>query len=293
MKKILLGLFIAFSLSACSINSDEENYNCGSTANVAFTNFPLDCNYSIKTLPIYPTAIVINSQEKLETYFTKHESTCPNPTNATIDFSKYYLVSLFAGPKATSGYSIKVISVVENNCEMVIDFYEKAPLPGEVVTQAISYPSDFILIPKTTKPIYYNKVNQMPNSVVIGSFRGECTGNDCQQFYQINDYNVLHFLNVVSGNYDFSQYSYEGLTPKGDYTLFLKNVPAEILNLKGQTKTYGSPDSHDQGGLYFELRQGADITKIYLDNDNTADQNSEILLFKKAIQDKITALKTN
>jgi hypothetical protein len=100
-------------------------------------------------------------------------------------------------------------------------------------------------------------------------------------------------LNVAYANYDFGQYKYNSLNKKGEYSFLLKTVPAEILNLKGQTKTYGSPDSHDQGGLYFELRQGIYNTKIYLDNDATADQSAEIILFKKAIQDKINALKSN
>ena len=73
--------------------------------------------------------------------------------------------------------------------------------------------------------------------------------------------------------------------------MFLKNVPNEILNLKGQTKTYGTPDSADQGGVYFELHQGAYTTKIYIDNNDTADQSAEIKVFKKAIKDKIITLK--
>jgi hypothetical protein len=48
-----------------------------------------------------------------------------------------------------------------------------------------------------------------------------------------------------------------------------------------------------RGGLYFELRQGINTTKIFIDNDNTADQNAGVLLFKKTIQDKIAGLKTN
>ncbi|MNE21952.1 hypothetical protein D3C80_1151360 [compost metagenome] len=63
------------------------------------------------------------------------------------------------------------------------------------------------------------------------------------------------------------------------------------MALKGQTKTYGTPDAADQGGIYFELRQGASLTKIYIDNNDTADQSTEIKLFKKTIQEKITSLK--
>ena len=69
------------------------------------------------------------------------------------------------------------------------------------------------------------------------------------------------------------------------------NIPAQILNIKGQTKTYGAPDTADQGGVYFQMRQGGTVTKIFIDTYDTADQSDAIKLFKKAIQDKITSLK--
>ncbi|HEX7869085.1 MAG TPA: hypothetical protein VF455_03140, partial [Chryseobacterium sp.] len=175
--------------------------------------------------------------------------------------------------------------------QIVINFYESGPQAGEAITQTPTYPSDFILIPKTVKPIYFNKTTESPDNIIIGSFSSKCTGADCQQFYQINDFNILKFLNVVSGSYEFGQYKYTATIKRGEYTLFLKNVPNEILNLKGQTKTYGTPDSADQGGVYFELHQGGFTTKIYIDNNDTADQSAEIKVFKKAIKDKIITLK--
>jgi hypothetical protein len=248
MKKLMVSLIIAFGFSACSLNADGGTVSCGSVTDVSFTGFPLNCNYSVKNAPNNAIASIIDSQEKMDSFFTKHENTCSVPANPTIDFSTKVLVGVISGPKPTAGYSMKIVSVVENGCDMVVNFYEKAPLADEIVTQAITYPSDFILIPKTSKTIYFNKINQNPDTIIMGRFYGQCTGNDCRTFYQINDYNVFGFLNVVYGNYDFSQYSYNALSKKGEYTLFLKNVPAEILNLKGETKTYGSPDSHDQGG---------------------------------------------
>jgi hypothetical protein len=291
MKKLILGLFIAFGISACSISNDDLNVDCGSNVDSPFTGLPFLCNYSVKTLPPNPAAYIINTQERLETYFTKHENTCPNPTDPAIDFTKYHLIGIFSGPKPTSGYDIKMTSIVENNCEIIINFYEKAPLAGEAITQTPTYPSDFILIPKTAKTILFNRTNESSDKIVIGSFANQCTGADCQKFFQLNDYNILKFQNVVAGSYDFNQYKYTATGKRSEYTLFLKNVPAEIAALKGQTKTYGTPDTAGHGGVYFELRQGAVTTKIYIDNTDTEDQNTAIKAFKKAIQDKITLLK--
>ncbi|WP_264553651.1 protease complex subunit PrcB family protein [Flavobacterium sp. N2038] len=291
MKKLMLSLFIAFGFSACSLNNDEINTDCGANEDVAFTGFPLLCNYSIKTLPPNPAAIVLGSQEKLDQYFTKHENTCTVPSDPTIDFTKNLLVGIFSGMKPTNGYSIKMTSIVENKCQMIINFYESSPQAGEVILQTPTYPSDFILIPKTNKPIVFNKVNENPDNIVIGTYAANCTGADCQKFFQLNNFNVLKFQNVVAGKYEFEQYKYTRLIKTGEFSSLLKGVPGEILSLKGQTKTYGAPDSADQGGIYFQLRQGNLVTKVYIDNADTADQTEEIKLFKKAIKDKIESLK--
>ena len=173
----------------------------------------------------------------------------------------------------------------------MINFYEHGPQSGEAITQTPTNPSDYVLIPKSSKPIYFNKTLESTDKIVIGSFDGVCTGNACQQFYQLNDYNIMNYLNVVYGSYDFSQYKYNPVIKRGEYTLFLKSVPTEILNIKGQTKTFGTPDTGDKKGVYFELRQGASTTKIYIDNTDTADQSTEVKAFKKTIKDKIVLLK--
>lgn len=291
----MLSLFIAFGFSACSLNNDDLKVDCGASQDKTFTGFPLLCSYSVNTLPTNPAAVLVGSDEKMKSLFTKHENSCPNSTDTPIDFSKDILVGIFAGLKTTNGYSIKITTIEENKCEILINYYEKAPQAGETIVSAPSYPSDFILIPRTSKAILFNKVSEttvnINNNIVIGSFNKQCTTADCQKFFQINDFNILKFQNVVAGGYDFNQYRYTATTQKGDYTLFLKNVPTEILNLKGQTKTYGTPDAVDHGGVYFELRQGITVTKVFIDNTDTADQSTEVKIFKKAIQDKITSLK--
>jgi len=287
----MLSLFIAFGFSACSLNNEDMNVDCGADADKAFTGIPLLCSYSVKELSPNPNALLIGTQEAFDRSFTKNTSTCPNYTETPIDFTKEALIGIFSGLKSTNGYSIKVTSILENKCEILVNYYEKAPQPGETLTSAATYPSDFILIPKTTKPVFFKKNTEVTDNIVIGSFNKQCTGADCQKFFQINDFNILKFQNVVAGGYDFNQYRSLATTKKGDYTLFVKSVPAEILSLKGQTKVYGTPDAVDHGGVYFELRQGATVTKVSIDNTDSPDQSAEVKAFKKAIQDKITSLK--
>lgn len=282
MKKLMLGLFIAFGISACSLNNDDFNTDCGPDVNATFTGFPLLCNYSVKSLPNNPLAILVKTQTEMDDNFTKHANTCPVASDPNIDFTKNSLVGIFAGVKSTSGYEIKMTSMVENSCEIVINFYEKSPQAGEQITQTPTYPSDFILIPKTSKPIIFNRTTESPDNIIIGNI------GTVRNFFQLNDFNILKFQDVAANSYSFEQYKYTNVTKRGEYASFLSGVPTDILAIKGQTKTYGSPD---QGGVYFQLRQGGTITKIYIDNNDTEDQSSAIKFFKKSIQDKITALK--
>ncbi|GGF09893.1 protease complex subunit PrcB family protein [Flavobacterium limi] len=285
MKKLMLSLFIAFGFSACSLNDDLPQNTCGEYTTVPFSGFPLPCNYNLKEQYPNPAALIVSSQEKLNQYFTQHANTCSVTSDPTINFSNNFLVGIFSGQKPTSGYGIKITSIVENNCQIFVNFYEYGPQTGETPTTGTTFPADYVLIPKTTKPIYFNKTTENKDNIVIGTFGAV---ND---FFQLNDYNILKFLNVTTGNYEFGQYKNTATIKRGEYTLFLKNVPTEIINLKGQTKTYGSPDPANQGGVYFELRQGASTTKIYIDNTDTADQSTEVKAFKKAIKDKIVLLK--
>ncbi|PXY39513.1 hypothetical protein DMB65_16970 [Flavobacterium cheongpyeongense] len=287
MKKLILSLFIAFGISACSLNDDLPQDTCGAYTIVPFSGFPLPCNYSIKEQFPNPAALVINTQEKLNQYFNQHANTCTVASDPTINFTTNFLIGIFSGQKSTTGYGIKISSIVENNCQIIVNFYEYGPQTGETTTPSVNYPADYVLIPKTTKPIFYNKTTENKDNIVIGTF------GSVNDFFQLNDYNFLKFLNVVNTeNYQFGQYKYTATIKRGEYTLFLKSVPTEILNLKGQTKTYGSPDPQNQGGVYFELRQGASTTKIYIDNTDTEDQSTEVKAFKKAIKDKIVLLKT-
>ncbi|MTH17305.1 protease complex subunit PrcB family protein [Flavobacterium sp. LC2016-01] len=291
MKKLMLSLFIAFGLSACSLGNDDMNVDCGANTELGFTGFPLLCNYAIKTLPDNPAAVVVGTQEKMTALFTKHENTCPVATDANIDFTKNMLVGIFSGMKTTTGYTIKMTSIVENKCEIVISYYESGPQSGENISPTVTYPSDFILLPKSNKTIIFNKTTETPDNIIIGSYYGNCSGSDCQNFFQLNDFNILKLISTASGNFNFEQSAYFAKTKRGEYTLFTKSIPAEIYTLKGQTKTYGSPDGADQGGIFFQLKQGASVTKIFIDNNDTPDQSADIKAFKKAIKDKITSLK--
>jgi hypothetical protein len=260
--------------------------NCGATANVSFESFSY-CG-ALKENPKQISFVVLKSSEDVLKIF----STCQTFDVALPDFAQKRILGIYAGPKPTGGYAIKIQSVVEDGCQIVVEYFEKEPKKSDVVTTALTYPADYIVLPKSDKPILFKKVNEINDCIIIGSYFGQCIGADCLQFFKMNGQQVLHYSNVNYNSYDFDSYRFKSLIYNEDLAVFLQKIPAEITAIKGQTKTFGSPDSHDQGGVYFEWNQGGTVTRVYFDNDATADQSQSIILFKKIIQDKITELKT-
>jgi len=285
MKKYFILLITFFVLVSCTDTIGDNVQNCGATANVPFESFSY-CGV-LKENPKQASFVILNSNEDLLKIF----SACPTFDVAMPDFTQKRILGLYAGPKPTGGYAIKIQSIKEDDCQIVVQYFEKEPKKDDVLTTVMTYPSDYVVISKSSKPIAFQRVYQNNDYIVIGTYNGQCVGNDCLTFFRMDSQKVLRYLNVNYGLYDFNQYGFKSLVYKEDMVAFYSKIPTEIKNLKGQTKTFGSPDAHDQGGIYFELHEGDAATKIFLDNDNSTDQNENILAFKKVIQDKILELK--
>lgn len=56
------------------------------------------------------------------------------------DYNGYYYIAVFSGKKNTGGYSIKVLSIEDNEGKTNIVVEEKNPPKGAIVTQVITYP---------------------------------------------------------------------------------------------------------------------------------------------------------
>jgi hypothetical protein len=285
MKKFYSLLILSVVFFSCTDMTNDAVQNCGAVSNTPFESFTY-CGL-LKENPKQSSFVIINSNEDLLKIF----NTCPTVNVSLPDFTQKRILGLFAGPKPTGGFGIKIQSIQEDDCQIVVQYFETEPKKDEVVATLLTYPSDYVVLPKSNKPIAFQKVYKNNDYIVIGTYYGQCVGNECLTFFRMDSQKVLRYLNATYGLYDFNELRYKSLAYKDDLASFYSKIPLEIKNLKGQTKTFGSPDSADQGGVYFELHQGDIVTKIFLDNDKTADQNDTVLNFKKSIQDKIVELK--
>lgn len=290
MKRFILIALVALGFYSCTDPIDNEVQNCGSARNTAYESFKY-CG-QLKQNPTQPTYLIINSTEDMQKIFT----TCDTYAKALPDFTQKRILGLLSGPKPTTGYTIKIQSVIEDDCQILVQYSETAPGTNGSEAAVVSYPADYIVLPKSTKPILFSKVNEIIDYAIVGTYVADpavsqCAG-DCNTFYRIENYKILQYLKANSFPIDFNQLDYKALIFRDDYASFLLKVPTEIKNLKGQTKTYGTPATDNHGGVYLEWNQGGIVTKIYLDTNNSTDQSAEIIAFKKVIQDKIAELKT-
>ena len=70
-----------------------------------------------------------------------------------IDFENYDMIAVFAGSKSSGGYSTQITRVMENEDSLKVYVQETSPGKNCIVTMAITYPSNIILIEKTDKTL--------------------------------------------------------------------------------------------------------------------------------------------
>jgi hypothetical protein len=172
MKKLILILTVAFSLFSCS-KKEVTTETCGESKEISFNELSSLYRYTIKEKDF--TTIVVNTKEKFETLFVSlafSQRSLP-PTPITPDFSKLTLLGVVVAEKELLSYEVKITNVVENNCEIVVSYYEHEltdnvkPLPIDVVKEN---PSHFILIPKNQKPIVFKRIDFIPKNQILGTW---------------------------------------------------------------------------------------------------------------------------
>jgi hypothetical protein len=266
MKNLILMLFVTLPFYSCTDVSGTNIEDCGKTTSVVYESFSY-CGV-LKENPKEPSFLIINSNEEVQKLFT----TCQTKDIALPDFTQKRILGLFAGAKPTGGYTLKIQSVVEDNCQIIVEYFEKEPQKEEMVTTVITYPADYVVLPKSNKPILFKKVKEIVDYVVIGRYSFLCQSN-CSATYRIDDVKTVRFLigNATSA-------SYEVLGVKEDLSNFVSHIPQEILALKGQTKEFKNDLIADGGGCFIEYHQGDVVTNIRFTNFNAPEKGQENLV---------------
>jgi hypothetical protein len=129
------------------------------------------------------------------------------------------------------------------------------------------------------------------DKLVFGTFHGMCLAN-CVRIYQV-DGNTLQKDDSadhvdVSWTYNFKGTSTLSADNFNMAKGLLDQIPAELLI--NNNKTYGSPDSHDQGGVFVVVEKGSEKHRFRIDFDDSPDQSAELVQFKNKIAEVVGKL---
>jgi hypothetical protein len=76
------------------------------------------------------------------------------PTAPALDFSRNEVIVVSLGPRSSSGYSLRVVKLVERRRGVYLTLRERTPTLGEAVDPRVTYPYRALAIPGTAKPVY-------------------------------------------------------------------------------------------------------------------------------------------
>lgn len=127
--------------------------------------------------------------------------------------------------------------------------------------------------------------------LVFGSFYGMCPGG-CVKIYQVDRVKLCQddSAKYVSLDWNYS-FKTTRVLSSSQFDMakgLLDQIPNDLL--VNNNKTYGAPDSHDQGGLFIEVYLDGIVRRYRIDNDSTADQSPALLTFKQKVQSVISQL---
>ncbi len=72
----------------------------------------------------------------------------------SIDFTREEAVLVSTGPRSSTGYSIRIVSVVEERGRVVLTLRERTPTLAHPVRATATYPYRLLVFRKIDKPVY-------------------------------------------------------------------------------------------------------------------------------------------
>jgi hypothetical protein len=76
------------------------------------------------------------------------------PRIPSIDWAHREAILVSAGPRSSTGYELRIVSVRETAHHVVVTVHERTPTLGEPVQARVTYPFRLITIARTPKPLF-------------------------------------------------------------------------------------------------------------------------------------------
>jgi hypothetical protein len=70
-----------------------------------------------------------------------------------IDFARQSAYLVAAGPRSSTGYVLRIVSVEDRGSEIVVEVREQTPSLGDPVAARVTYPFRLLALPRTDEPV--------------------------------------------------------------------------------------------------------------------------------------------
>ena len=134
--------------------SEALGYNVGYQWN-GFHSINIDASV-VKTAFYRPLAQSLPDEIKNWVEFSKE---VPLVQEKEYDGKRYVLIT--EGEKPSGGYAVEVIEVVETAENLVVKVKSTKPAPGDMVTDALTYPYDLIIVENKELPLSFQNVDDV------------------------------------------------------------------------------------------------------------------------------------
>jgi hypothetical protein len=74
-------------------------------------------------------------------------------TLPAVDFTRREVYLVAAGPRSSTGYDLRVVSVTDQGDRVVVTVHERTPSLGDPVRARVTYPFRLIAFPRSAKPV--------------------------------------------------------------------------------------------------------------------------------------------
>lgn len=106
-----------------------------------------------------PQEVVVRSPAEWEQLWRAHQSVVsPQRPLPAADFSKDFVVAIFAGQQPTGGFAVAVEQVTASASGIEVSYRVTAPPPGAIVPQALTSPFQIIAVPSRPGPVRFRRL---------------------------------------------------------------------------------------------------------------------------------------
>ena len=151
---VLLAAFVSAPSARCqpAAQADDET-----TAVQLLTPLAAGTNSGIAE----PREVVVSTAEEWRALWQAHGTDTPPPA---VDFSAEMIVGVFLGTRPTPGYSIEIVSVVEEQGTVVVEYVEHEPAADAMVAQVLTTPFSLAKLRRRDVEIEFRRTDDPPGA---------------------------------------------------------------------------------------------------------------------------------